>query len=107
MTLAVVDFAAFAIFVSDPVLFRSMARRVRGKVDTSFASGSSTTPRPTRVSVHIESTRHACGDTWQESHTLSSQGSTHPISDRFVIIAKVDNSAYWLEEGVRTEEISK
>jgi hypothetical protein len=101
MTLAVIDFLAFLLFATDPILLRAMARRLRGETDTSFATGPSSGPQHTGVAVHITTTGPVHDEEWRDKSSLTTP-SIPTFADRVpVVITKGDADGYSLEDGER------
>jgi hypothetical protein len=107
MVIAFIDLTAFVIFASDPILLRSMTRRARGEMDTSFATGPSSAQQTGTVSMHI-STSGPVDDHGRNVYALSSMHKPEPLptptssatkmSNPSIIVSNVDLEDRSLED---------
>lgn len=108
MTIACLDFLGLLVFASDPVLLRSMVRRVRGDEDTSFAIGpSANNPQTTGVSIQISRSGPVHDEEWNTDKVGSHALSVLPINTRNspVIIQKVDHVDEYSWDDSKQDEI--
>jgi hypothetical protein len=105
MVIAFIDLTAFVIFASDPILLRSMTRRARGEMDTSFATGPSSAQQTGTISMHI-STSGPVDDHGRNVYALSSMHKPEPsptstttkMSNPSIIVSNVDMKDQSLED---------
>jgi hypothetical protein len=104
MIMACVDFIALVIFSTDPVFLRSMARRARGELDTSFANGPASNPHnnATTVSMHIHTTGPT-GDDGRNVYALNSMQKHSELSPTTskppsIIVSNVELNDYIMDD---------